>query len=93
MSLVKGSLIIGCLIIDIYLYLGMTLEEKIGQRLKHFRKTKTKLSAEGFAYENDIARTQYQGYEGGKSLIRIDTLKKICDALNISLEEFFKGIN
>ena len=70
----------------------MTLAEQIGLKLKKLRTTKTKLSAEAFAYENDIGRTQYGAYERGETRIRIDTLKRICDALDVTLEEFFKGI-
>ena len=47
---------------------------------------------EYFAYENNISRPQYGKYEAGAN-IQLNTLMKILKALNVSLEEFFKGFD
>ena len=65
--------------------------KKIGNRLKHFRKKAGYTNYEYFAYENGISRPQYGKYEAGAN-IQINTLIKILKAMDVSLEEFFKGI-
>lgn len=65
--------------------------KQIGDRLKHFRKKAGYTNYEYFAYENGISRPQYGKYEAGAN-IQIDTLIKILEAMDVSLEEFFKGI-
>ena len=64
--------------------------KKIGERLKYFRKKAGYTNYEYFAYENNFSRPQYGKYEAGAN-IQLNTLMKILKALNISLEEFFKG--
>lgn len=66
--------------------------KKIGDRLKYFRKKAGCTNYEYFAYENDISCPQYGKYEAGAN-IQLNTLMKILKALNISLEEFFKGLD
>jgi len=58
--------------------------------LKHFRKKAGYTNYEYFAYENNFSRPQYGKYEAGAN-IQLNTLMKILKALNVSLEEFFKG--
>lgn len=65
--------------------------KQIGERLKYYRKMAGYTSYEYFAYENNISRPQYGKYEAGAN-IQLNTLIKILKALNVSLEEFFKGI-
>ncbi len=64
----------------------------IGERLKHYRKKAGYTNYEYFAYENNISRPQYGKYEAGAN-IQLNTLIKILKALNVSLEEFFKGFD
>ena len=64
--------------------------KKVGERLKYFRKKAGYSNYEYFAYENGFSRPQYGKYEAGAN-IQLNTLMKILKALNISLEEFFKG--
>jgi transcriptional regulator with XRE-family HTH domain len=64
--------------------------KQIGERLKHYRKKAGYTNYEYFAYENNISRPQYGKYEAGAN-IQLNTLIKILKALNVSLEEFFKG--
>jgi len=64
---------------------------KIGDRLKQLRKAAGYTSYEYFAYENNISRPQYGKYEAGAN-IQLNTLIRILKHLNISLEDFFKGM-
>lgn len=66
--------------------------KKIGDRLKYFRKQAGYTNYEYFAYENDLSRPQYGKYEAGAN-IQLNTLMKILKALDVTLEEFFKGFN
>jgi transcriptional regulator with XRE-family HTH domain len=64
--------------------------KQVGDRLKYYRKKAGYTNYEYFAYENNISRPQYGKYEAGAN-IQLNTLIKILKALNVSLEEFFKG--
>jgi transcriptional regulator with XRE-family HTH domain len=66
--------------------------KKIGERLRYFRKKAGYTNSEYFAYENNISRPQYGKYEAGAN-IQLNTLIKILNAMNVSLEEFFTGFN
>ncbi|CAG5082976.1 helix-turn-helix domain-containing protein [Parvicella tangerina] len=66
--------------------------EKLGERLKHFRKKAGYSNYEYFAYENGFNRAQYGKYETGGN-IQFNTLIKILKALNVSFEEFFKDFD
>ena len=47
---------------------------------------------EVFAFKNGINRMSYFNVEKGNN-IQLSTLLKILDGLDITLEEFFKGLN
>jgi transcriptional regulator with XRE-family HTH domain len=64
--------------------------QKIGERLKYFRKKAGYTNYEYFAYDNNISRPQYGKYEAGAN-IQLNTLFKILKAMNVSPEEFFQG--
>lgn len=64
----------------------------IGERIKQLRKKAGYSSLEKFAYEYEINRTQYARYERGEDM-RISSLMKVLAAHNMTLGEFFKGIN
>ena len=66
--------------------------KKVGERLKYFRKRAGYTNYEYFAYDNNISRPQYGKYEAGSN-IQLNTLIKILKALNVTLEEFFKGFD
>lgn len=66
--------------------------KQVGERLKYYRKKAGYSSSEYFAYENNINRPQYGKYEAGAN-IQLNTLMRILKALDVSLEEFFKGID
>jgi transcriptional regulator with XRE-family HTH domain len=65
--------------------------KKIGERLKKFRKEAGYSNYEYFAYEHNISRPQYGKYEAGAN-IQLNTLIRILKHLNVSMEEFFKGM-
>lgn len=66
--------------------------KKVGERLKFYRKKAGYTNYEYFAYENNISRPQYGKYEAGAN-IQLNTLIKILNALDVSLEEFFRGFD
>jgi transcriptional regulator with XRE-family HTH domain len=65
--------------------------KKIGDRIKQLRLKAGYSSAEKFAYEFEISRTQYARYELGTDM-RISSLLKIASAYDMTLHEFFKGV-
>lgn len=62
---------------------------QVGQRLKALRKAKGYTNYEQFAYEHNIGRAQYGRYEKGSDL-RLSSLFKVLQAMDISPEEFFR---
>lgn len=67
------------------------ITEKVGQRIKQLR-NEQELSQEKLALKAELDRTYLAGTELGKRNISLKSLEKIVDALNISFEDFFKGI-
>ncbi|WKN44896.1 helix-turn-helix domain-containing protein [Tunicatimonas pelagia] len=61
---------------------------QLGKRIKQLRIKNGYTNAEYFAYDHEIARTQYARYEQGEDL-RVSTLIKIVKAFDMSLAEFF----
>lgn len=66
-------------------------QEKLGKRFRELRIAKGYTNYEQFAFEHRIPRAQYGRYENGSDL-RFSSLVKILKAMDISLEEFFKGM-
>jgi len=67
------------------------LKKMVGLRIKELR-NKLNLSQEKFALEIDMDRTYLASVESGKRNISIVNLEKIIKGLNITFENFFKGI-
>lgn len=63
----------------------------LGKRIRELR-TQTGLSQEKFALKIGMDRTYFASVEAGKRNIAICNLKKICDGLDVSLSELFKGL-
>lgn len=63
----------------------------VGQRIRSLRQN-LGLSQEKLALKADIDRTYLAGAEQGKRNISLKSLEKIISALDISLEDFFKGM-
>ena len=64
----------------------------IAERLKELRKLKGYKNYEHIAFELGMSRSAYWRLESGANF-ELKTLIKICTLLNVTLEEFFKGIN
>ena len=67
------------------------ITENVGQRIKQLR-IEQELSQEKLALKADLDRTYLAGAECGKRNISLKSLEKIVKALNVSFEEFFKGM-
>jgi transcriptional regulator with XRE-family HTH domain len=62
--------------------------KKLANRIKSLRIKKGYSNYENFAFENDIARSQYGKYEKGEDL-RYSSLMRVIKALGVSVKEFF----
>jgi hypothetical protein len=62
--------------------------KKLGERIRSLRMQKGYTNYENFAFEHDIPRAQFGRYERGEDL-RYSSLLKVCDALDITVKEFF----
>ncbi len=67
----------------------MTIEEKVGKRIKELRNI-LGISQEELGFRSGVHRTYIASLEVGKRNISVATLEKIVNALNVSLPEFFK---
>jgi len=63
--------------------------QKIGERMKQLRLKKGFSNYENFAYENNIGRSQYGKYEKGKDDLRMSSMYKVLNSLDVSFEQFF----
>jgi len=68
----------------------MSIQLKVGQRIKELRK-QLGLSQEALAYEADVDRTYMTDVENGRRNISIKNLEKIIKALKVSFTEFFNN--
>jgi len=66
--------------------------EVIASRLKELRKEKGYTNYEHIAFELGMSRSAYWRLETGVNF-ELKTLIRICRLLDVSLEEFFKGID
>lgn len=64
--------------------------KKVGEKIRLLRK-EVEPNYETFAFKNGINRMSYFNVEKGNN-IQLSTLLKILDGLDITLEEFFKGL-
>lgn len=63
----------------------------VGKRIKQLR-SETGLSQEKFALKIGMDRSYFAAIEVGKRNITLKSLQKILAGLEISFEDFFKGI-
>lgn len=63
--------------------------KRLAKRIKDLRIAKGYTSYEYFAYEHNISRAQFGRYERGEDL-RFSSLVRVCNALGVTIEEFFK---
>ena len=66
--------------------------KKISGRLKINRIKRGYTSYENFAFDSEIARMSVFRLEKGESDFNFTSLLKVLDKLEVSLEDFFKGI-
>lgn len=64
----------------------------LGTRIKELRK-EHRLSQEKLAYAADISFSQLVRIESGKYNTSISSITSICKAFNITLTDFFSGID
>jgi len=64
----------------------------VSSRLKKFRIEKGYTNYEHLAYDIGISRSQYGRYEKGANM-KLTTLLKILNFLDVSVEDFFKGVD
>ncbi len=64
---------------------------KLGKRIRELREQKG-LSQEAFGFQADLHRNYIGGIERGERNVAVLNLKKIAQALNVSLEELFEKI-
>ena len=69
----------------------MKAQEQLGMRIKFLRGQK-KWSQEDLALEAGINKNYLCDLENGRRNPSLVVLEKICIALNISLEQLFKGV-
>lgn len=67
------------------------ITEIVGKRIRELR-SEQGLSQEKLSLRAELDRTYIAGVEQGKRNLSIKSLEKIIVALNISFEDFFKGI-
>lgn len=65
---------------------------KIAERVRQLRKEEGYVSYDYFAWENKIPRVQYWRMEKGTNFT-IKNLLRILDAHDMTLKEFFEGID
>lgn len=65
------------------------LKEKIGQRIKEIRMFNLKVSQDELATKIGWDRTFLSKVESGKQNITIENLNLVCNALDITLADFF----
>lgn len=66
--------------------------ELIAKRLRELRKAKGYANYEHIAFDLGMSRSAYWKLESGSNF-EMKTLIKVCRVLNVTLEEFFTGIN
>lgn len=64
----------------------------LAARIKQLRQDKGYTSQETFAYDNGYTLSYYSRLERGED-IRFSSLIKVCEALGVSLDEFFVGMD
>jgi hypothetical protein len=67
------------------------VQVKLGAKIRQLRKAKGYTSALKFAIDYEFSHVQMARWEKGANL-RLDTLIRLADAFDISLEELFKEL-
>ena len=67
------------------------ITEKVWLRIKALR-NESGITQEKLALKAEVDRTYLAGAEIGKRNISLKSLEKIINALNVSFEDFFRGL-
>ena len=70
----------------------MKVSEVLGKRIEYLRKSKGWSQLE-LALESEVNKNYLCDLEKGRRNPSLEILERIADALNISLEELFKGVH
>lgn len=70
----------------------MSIKLKVGKRIRELRK-ELGISQEALANKAEIDRTYVTDVENGRRNISIENLKKLVNALEINLKDFFDNSN
>lgn len=68
------------------------LLRKIGEKMREKRENMGYSNYEHFAFDHEIARSQYGKYEKGSEDLRLSSLHKVLKAMNVSFAEFFEEL-
>lgn len=69
----------------------INIQIEFGKRIQYLRKLK-KLSQEELAFECDINKNYLSDLERGSRNPTLRVIEKLCEGLQISFEELFRGI-
>lgn len=82
------------LLLDIIFFRGRTmLKTAIGKRIKELRIITKEYSQEQLAEQIGWDRTYISRVESGKQNITIENLNQICNALGVTLKQFFSSFD
>lgn len=70
----------------------MNINELVANRIKELRKEKS-LTAEKLAWTAELSKSCVSYAEKGKSSIKISTIYALCNAMDITLAEFFSSFD
>ena len=68
----------------------MTLREKVGKKIRHFR-IESKFSQEELAFRTDLHQSQIYRLENGKQRFNSDQIEKIAKVLKVPVIRFFES--
>ena len=68
------------------------LKVQVGERIKELRIQKRCLGQEAFAKELGWDKSYLCRVESGKQNITLETLAQICNALGVTVEDFFSSL-
>lgn len=66
-----------------------SVNKRTGDRIRALRQKAGYTSFEDFAHEHDIGSSQMGRYERGESDMRLSSLTRVLNGLNVTLAEFF----
>ncbi|MCL2751021.1 MAG: helix-turn-helix domain-containing protein [Coriobacteriia bacterium] len=72
--------------------MDVSIQEKVGKRIRQLRNENTGLSQEKFAHIIGMDRTYFSSIELGRHSVTVSKLEVIAVGLGVSLEELFRGM-